>query len=341
MIRWSLGLSIAAVVLATIALAVSGHVAGMAWGSVSGWVGGVGSLAAAVVALGLGLDSTRKYRRDQQTKAADARDRAARRAKRVRLRATGQLGGGKFNRLETLAYGAGVMNDSGSPVYDFQWHPPVVVIPPVFGNKARVYCATTAMLSGTETMVLNAEPRVLEPGHESNMSVEGLQSVQGQGDRSLTLAVFPVVAFDDDDGNRFGWTIERKLDIDGKTLELTGRWDFVDDNYPYECTGVLRELFDQAEGGPHSQIALRRRTKTSRSVPRCRDPHWRRPVERRAVDVERRPVHRVVACAARPRGVPAAVAEAGDMLDEDLVGTEGARHCAGDCCPRLDEVSFG
>ena len=38
--------------------------------------------------------------------------------------------------------------------------------------------------------------------------------------------------------------------------------------------------------------------------------------------VERRPVHRLVACAACPGGVAAAVTEAGVMADEDLVGAE-------------------
>jgi hypothetical protein len=36
------------------------------------------------------------------------------------------------------------------------------------------------------------------------------------------------------------------------------------------------------------------------------------------VGVERRPIHRRIALAARPCGVPAAVAEAGLMADEDL-----------------------
>ena len=60
----------------------------------------------------------------------------------------------------------------------------------------------------------------------------------------------------------------------------------------------------------------------SASVPRARDPHSRRPIERRAVRVEWRPVHRLVARAAGPRGVPAAVPEAGLMADEDLAGAE-------------------
>jgi hypothetical protein len=47
-------------------------------------------------------------------------------------------------------------------------------------------------------------------------------------------------------------------------------------------------------------------------------------LEGRAVGVERWwPEHRLVACQARPGGVPAAVAEAGLMSYEDLVGAEG------------------
>jgi len=44
-----------------------------------------------------------------------------------------------------------------------------------------------------------------------------------------------------------------------------------------------------------------------------RDPHCRRAIERRAVNVERRPVQRLIACAACPGGVSAAVPEAGLM----------------------------
>jgi len=40
------------------------------------------------------------------------------------------------------------------------------------------------------------------------------------------------------------------------------------------------------------------------------------------VCVERWPVHRLVTGAARPRGVPATVAEAGLVTDKDLVGAK-------------------
>ena len=39
--------------------------------------------------------------------------------------------------------------------------------------------------------------------------------------------------------------------------------------------------------------------------------------------VERRPEHGLIACAACPGRMPAAVSEAGDMPDEDLIRAEG------------------
>jgi hypothetical protein len=55
---------------------------------------------------------------------------------------------------------------------------------------------------------------------------------------------------------------------------------------------------------------------------RCRDPYRRWTFQRRAVGVERWPVHRLIASAASPGGVPAAVAEAGLVADEDLAGAQ-------------------
>jgi hypothetical protein len=50
------------------------------------------------------------------------------------------------------------------------------------------------------------------------------------------------------------------------------------------------------------------------------DAHGRRPIERRAVGVCRRPVHRLIARPARPCGVPAAVPETSLVTDENLSG---------------------
>jgi hypothetical protein len=54
-----------------------------------------------------------------------------------------------------------------------------------------------------------------------------------------------------------------------------------------------------------------------------RDPHGRRPFQRRAVSVQEWPIDNGVACSAVPAGVSAAaMSEAGDVSDEDLVRPE-------------------
>jgi hypothetical protein len=80
------------------------------------------------------------------------------------------------------------------------------------------------------------------------------------------------------------------------------------------------------ESGPSEQLAS------------GRNAYCRRPVERLAVRVERRPVHHGIACAAVPAGVSAAVAAAGDMPDEDLIRPEdvpvgASRRWVGDPLP--------
>jgi hypothetical protein len=70
-----------------------------------------------------------------------------------------------------------------------------------------------------------------------------------------------------------------------------------------------------------------------------RDAHRRWPVQACAVDVEWRPVHRLVTRAAGRRSVPAAVTETRLTTDQDLVGAEGmpvgaASRWVGDPLPR-------
>ena len=61
----------------------------------------------------------------------------------------------------------------------------------------------------------------------------------------------------------------------------------------------------------------------SRSAGVAGDAHGRWSLERRAVSVQRRAAHRLIACATRPGGVPAAVPEAGLMAHQHLTRAEG------------------
>jgi hypothetical protein len=53
-----------------------------------------------------------------------------------------------------------------------------------------------------------------------------------------------------------------------------------------------------------------------------RDPHRRRAIDHRVMPIERRPVHRLIAGAARSGGVATAVPGAGGVADEHLAGAE-------------------
>ena len=71
------------------------------------------------------------------------------------------------------------------------------------------------------------------------------------------------------------------------------------------------------------------------------------PIERPAVRVHRRPVHRLVACVARPCGVPAAVTQAGFVSHQDSVraekvadGAAGGRLCHPLPVSRPDKLSL-
>ena len=66
-----------------------------------------------------------------------------------------------------------------------------------------------------------------------------------------------------------------------------------------------------------------RRVSATGSIAARGDTYCRWPVKCRAVGVERRPVHGLVACAARPGGVSAAVTEAGLMTHQHLSGPRG------------------
>ena len=73
-------------------------------------------------------------------------------------------------------------------------------------------------------------------------------------------------------------------------------------------------------GPPHVGVGDGPDWAVGRSAGVAGDAHGRWPIERRAVGVDRWPVHRLVASPARPCGVPAAVPETSLVTDENLSG---------------------
>ena len=95
--------------------------------------------------------------------------------------------------------------------------------------------------------------------------------------------------------------------------------------------------YSPAPGHRSPRVATRRcRTRWARGQDRhrkrrqrqcCKNPHARRPIQRRAVGVEWRPEYGLIARGARPGGVPAAVPETGLMPDQRLAGTKPVAVC--------------
>jgi hypothetical protein len=136
-------------------------------------------------------------------------------------------------------------------LYEAKWYEPLVVFPKQSWGPAVVYRYMTAVIAAprrgaSNTAVQDANPQVVEIGQEIEMQVE-VQNIP-MGSKYRPFKVYPIAAFEDDDGNRFGWTLDR---TGGKPDdEISGRWEFVDENYPLASTGVLRELLDQAQSWP-------------------------------------------------------------------------------------------
>jgi hypothetical protein len=210
-------------------------------GAISAWISGIGSLASALVALGIALYTYWKDRRERSDELKKATQRAMRRAKRVAMSCPGDSPLG----APSSGYGihANIRNGSGAPLYEVKWYDPLVV----FLESRQVYRYMTALTADSQTPLKDAAPRVLESGDGYTMRVDVTGPTLLTG-RLWPFAVYPIAAFEDDDGNRFGWTLYRPAGASGNEIE--GRWEFVDDDYPSVSAGVLRELLDQAESWP-------------------------------------------------------------------------------------------
>ena len=286
MAKWAIGLSIVALLAAIGSAFYHGTV--RFGGAASGWVSGIGSLSGALVALGIALYSDFKDRRDRRGRLTESRAKAARRAKRVSMSYPQQLEPGRGSVGSIFTVRPRMHNGSGSPLYEVKCYEPLVVFPKQSWGPAIVYHYTTAVVGDTKTRVQDANPQVVESGtsYEMWVGVQGVPEPNSKVDKGDVLwgdqpwewvedeegnlevgrrgvwvppplpdterfrpfSVYPIAAFEDDDGNRFGWTLYRTA---GKPDdEISGRWEFVDDNYPFACTGVLRELLDQAQSWP-------------------------------------------------------------------------------------------
>jgi hypothetical protein len=248
MAKWAVGVSIVALITAIGGMVYNGTV--RIDGAISGWISGIGSLASALAALGIALWNDLKDRRDRGAIRAESRERAVRRAKRVQVRQTASL------QTSITTVGLYIENTTSAPLYELRWYPPVVVIPTQAGQRRTVVCDTAAETrykSNTEANVLAALPRVLGSGDSYGIRTDvhtlpELHTLPANVQKRLSYLVHPVVAFEDEDGYRFGRTPTGTVGSEDHDDDLIRRWELVDDEWPWKCGGALRELFNQVKG---------------------------------------------------------------------------------------------
>jgi hypothetical protein len=119
-----LGVALAIISLGMAATAIS-LASGLhaSFGDVGTWLSGIGSFAAAVAALKIAGDETRRYNNDKAVGRREAQERAMRRAKRI----TFEVGGGSQMTHDYIVHVVALHNAGNSPIYDLTWYPPVIV----------------------------------------------------------------------------------------------------------------------------------------------------------------------------------------------------------------------
>jgi hypothetical protein len=235
------------------------------YGDVGGWVGGFGSIVAAVAAVGIAVYTNMSQNRKEEEARVKAQARALRRARRVFLR------GDRYNTLreprfaEQDSYLLYLENAGSTPIYEIEcgpaliayipYTPPGQAIEPILGwiedANLRVYDGDPAEV---ETKLrdtahsLNIDPFVLDTGGRVEITFTFQNRRDGASPTATSVITYHRVSFVDDDGYRIGWTYER-LD---ETIDITaldsvrGKWALVDDTYPNKVDDAILELVERA-----------------------------------------------------------------------------------------------
>jgi hypothetical protein len=234
---WGLGLSGVAILLALAAIALDAHWR-VNWGIVGQWAGALASFTAAGIALGIAVYNTRRSRLEQEAKTVEQRQRALRRAQRVLV----------LTKIESIThesrradYEVQLKNNSGATIYQVKLLPPMIVVRDASGAK-RLYRANDAWMRDSAERATEAPAVALK--HGETVAIAGSVSNQWE-DRRL----YAIVCFEDGDGYRFGRTVTGTPGVSPLFDDaLTEVWEIVDDNWPNQSSGPLRELLDQADG---------------------------------------------------------------------------------------------
>jgi hypothetical protein len=255
-LRWfAVGCSAMSVVLALGAIAADEFRGVINFGDVGGWLAGVGSISAAVAAVGVALYGNRR----ENTKANDEREkskeRALRRARRIvlvrdrfhmTLQQTGQAGVGTYN-----AYSVQLVNNGSSPIYDVEWKRPLVVHIPYFPPNKQVVpevrvATDVVMNQNRKISVLGGDLVVVEPGNSMDIVVEMEFIRHGARQRPMPFNTYYRVSYVDDDGYKMGRVYDRINESAPATDpdSYRGRWELVDDGYPDNVIDAIHQFVE-------------------------------------------------------------------------------------------------
>jgi hypothetical protein len=215
----------------------------VSYGDVGTWLSGIGSFAAAVAALKIAGDETRRYNSEKSASRREAEKRAIRRAKRIRFELGSSVDqAGEYNTHRVLLRNAG-----NTPIYDVTWYRPVIV--------ARRSDTMTKVFRNVEIGRDGGEapkPTYLNPddtwriNYKHNTVPKWIQAADQPRQSAVTTAI-PVMSFEDEDGNRLGFVVEESTSVrpDGKPY-WDVQWALVDDDYPNSVGGILGDLLQQS-----------------------------------------------------------------------------------------------
>jgi hypothetical protein len=208
-LRWlavALGIISFGMAASALSLVSGSHVS---FGDVGTWLSGIGSLAAAVAALKIAGDETRRYNNEKAASRREAEERAVRRAKRIKF----DLGNSVDQTREYNTHVVALRNAGTTPIYDLTWYPPIIV-----ANRSdtitKVFRSVEIESQGGEA----PKPTFVNPDgawriqYKHKTVPKWIQPADQSPESAVTTAV-PVMAFEDEDGNRLGFVLEDSASV--------------------------------------------------------------------------------------------------------------------------------
>jgi hypothetical protein len=262
--RLAIACSAVAISLALIALAVAARW-DVRWGDLGTWLAGIGSLLAAVAAVGIAIHTDNKQKRKEEEERAESAARALRRARRIVLKNDRYRENHKPNGAGgTSRYTVTLQNTGSTSIYEIRWGRPFVVHANLLSDfdssemrPTLAWPKSAVLAHEPDVDVLQADPLVLSENCGTSIDISiwrrgGTEQAVGKNG-SLPFTTYHRVSYIDEEGFHLGWVYrEREGGDEDDPLELgllnpfvKGQWALVDDDYPDSTNDALVELISK------------------------------------------------------------------------------------------------